>query len=59
MEHYNQDVRRLMAHERIEQLARDYGEAPRDRRRRGRVQLRELLHIGAYRRARNAQPARG
>jgi hypothetical protein len=60
MEPYDQNIRRLIAHERTEQLARDYGNARRDRRRRrGRVDLRELLHIGAYRRARNAQPARG
>ena len=60
MEPYGQDIRRLIVHERVEQLARDYRSVPRDRRRRrGRLDLRELLGAGAHRRARNAQPAGG
>ena len=55
---YDQDTRQLMAQERIEQLARDYRSLPRDRRRRGRLQLLRLLGAGAYRRARTAHPAR-
>jgi hypothetical protein len=55
---YDQDTRRLIVQERIEQLARDYRSVPRDRRRRGRLQLLRLLGAGAYRRLRNAQPAR-
>jgi hypothetical protein len=60
MEPYGQDIRRLIVHERVEQLARDYRSVPRDRRRRrGRLALRELLGARAHRRARNAQPAGG
>lgn len=55
---YDQDTRRLIVQERIEQLARDYRSVPRDRRRRGRLHLLRLLGAGAYRRVRNAQPAR-
>jgi hypothetical protein len=55
---YDQDIRRLIVQERIEQLARDYRSVPRDRRRRGRLQLLRLLGAEAYRRVRNAQPAR-
>jgi hypothetical protein len=60
MEPYDQNIRRLIAQERIEQLARDYASVSRDRRgRRGRLDLRNLARIAAYRRERNAQPARG
>jgi hypothetical protein len=52
---YDQDIRRLIVQERIEQLARDYRSVPRDRRRSGRLRL---LGAEAYRRVRNAQPAR-
>jgi hypothetical protein len=55
---YDQDTRRLLVQERIEQLARDYRSVPRDRRRHGRLQLLRLLGAGVYRRVRNAQPAR-
>jgi len=55
---YDHDTRQLIAREHIEQLARDYRSLPRDRRRRGRLQLLGLLGAGAYRRARNARPAR-
>jgi hypothetical protein len=59
MEPYDQHIRRLIAQERIEQLACDYRSASRDRRRqRGRQYLRGLLGAGAYRRARNAQLSR-
>ena len=59
MEAYDQHIRRLIAQERIEQLASDYRSASRDRRRRrGRQHLRGLLDAGAYRRARNAQLSR-
>jgi len=55
---YDQDTRQLIVQEHIEQLTRDYRSVPRDRRRRGRLQLLRLLGAGAYRRARNADPAR-
>jgi hypothetical protein len=59
MEPYDQHTRRLIAQERIEQLAYDYRSASRDRRRRhGRLDLRGLLGAGAYRRARNAELSR-
>ena len=58
MEPYDQDIRRLIVQERIEQLARDYRSVRRDRRRRGRLQLLGLLGAEAYRRVRNDQPAR-
>ena len=59
MEAYDQHIRRLIAQERIEQLASDYRCASRDRRRRRRrFDLRSLLGGGAYRRARNAQLSR-
>lgn len=55
MEPYDQNIRRLLAQERIEQLARDYRSEPRDRRgRRGRLDPRNLARIAS----RNAQPAR-
>ena len=48
MEAYDQHIRRLIAQERIEQLASDYRSASRDRRRRrGRQYLRGLLSAGA------------
>jgi hypothetical protein len=59
MEPYDQNIRRLIVQEHIEQLARDYRGVPRDRRRRGPLDLREQLDAGAQRRARKAQPARG
>jgi hypothetical protein len=55
---YDLNVRHLNVREHVEHLVRDYGNAPRDRRRRGRPDLRKLLGVDAYRRARNAQPAR-
>lgn len=55
---YDQDIRRLIVQERIERLARDYRNVRRDRRGRGRLHLLRLLGAGAYRRVRNAQPAR-
>jgi hypothetical protein len=59
MEPYDQNIRRLIAQERIGQLVRDYGSAPRDRRRRrGRLDLRNLVRIASYRRARNAEAVR-
>jgi hypothetical protein len=59
MEAYDQHIRRLIAQERIEQLASDYRSASRDRRRRRRrFDLRSLLGAGAYRRSRNAQISR-
>jgi hypothetical protein len=58
MEAYDQHIRRLIAQERIEQLASDYRSASRDRRRRRRFDLRSLLGAGAYRRSRNAQLSR-
>jgi hypothetical protein len=59
MEAYDQHIRRLIAQERIEQLASDYRSASRDRRRRrSRFDLRSLLGAGAYRRSRNAQLSR-
>jgi hypothetical protein len=59
MEPYDQNIRRLLAQERIGQLARDYRSGSRDHRsRRGRLDLRNLARIASYRRARNAQPAR-
>jgi hypothetical protein len=59
MEPYDQNIRRLIVQERIEQLVRDYRSVSRDRRGRGRLDPRELLGAGAHRRARKAQPARG
>ena len=60
MEPYDQNIRRLLAQERIGQLVRDYRSVPRDRRgRRGRLGLRNLVRIASYRRARSAEPARG
>ena len=59
MEPYDENTRRLIVKERIERLAHDYPSVPRERRRRGRLDLRQLLGVGAYRRARKAQPARG
>ena len=59
MEPYDQNIRRLIAQERIGQLVRDYRSAPRDRRRRrGRLDLRNLVRIASYRRARNAEAVR-
>jgi hypothetical protein len=59
MEPYEQNIRRLIVQERIEQLARDYRSVPRDRRGlRGRLDVRELVGVGAYRRARKAQLSR-
>ena len=59
MEAYDQNIRRLIAQERIGQLAADYRSASRDRqRRRRRFDLRSLLGAGAYRRSRNAQLSR-
>jgi hypothetical protein len=58
MEPYDQHIRRLISQERIEQLARDYGSARRDRRRRGRFDLRGLSGAEAHRRGRNAQLSR-
>jgi hypothetical protein len=59
MEPYDQNIRRLLAQERIEQLVRDYQSVPRDRRgRRGRLDLRNLVRVASQRRARSAQPAR-
>jgi hypothetical protein len=58
MEPYDENTRRLIVRERIERLAHDYPSVPRERRRRGRLELRKLLGVGAYRRARKAQPAR-
>ena len=58
MEPYDENTRRLIVRERIERLARDYPSVPRERRRRGRLELRNLLGAAAYRRARKAQPAR-
>jgi hypothetical protein len=59
MEPYDENIRRLIVQERIERLAHDYPSVPRERRRRGRLELRKLLGVvGAYRRARKAQPAR-
>ena len=56
MEPYDQNIRRLIVQERIEQRARDYRSASRDRRqRRGRLYVREVLGAGAHRRPRNAQ----
>jgi hypothetical protein len=55
---YDQDTRHLIIQEHIGRLARDYRSIPRDRRRRGRLQLLGLLGARAYRRLRNAQPAR-
>jgi hypothetical protein len=58
MEPYDQNIRRLIVQERIEQLARDGRSVHRDRRRRrGRLDIRELLGAGAHRRARKAEPA--
>jgi hypothetical protein len=59
MEPYDQNIRRLIVQERIEQLVRDYRSVSRDRRGRGRLDPRGLLGAGAHRRARKAQPARG
>jgi hypothetical protein len=56
---HNQDVRRLLCRERVEQLARD-GYDARDGRRRARGRrglLRHLLGAAAHRRARQMQPA--
>ena len=59
MEPYDQNIRRLIVRERVEQLARDYRSVPRDRRRRrGRLDVRELVGARAYRRARKAQLSR-
>jgi hypothetical protein len=59
MEPYDQNIRRLIVQERIEQLVRDYRSVSRDQRGRGPLDLRELLGPGAHRRARKAQPVRG
>lgn len=59
MEPYDQNIRCLIVRERVEQLARDYRSVPRDRRRRrGRLDVRELVGARAYRRARKAQLSR-
>jgi hypothetical protein len=59
MESYDQNIRRLIVQERIEQLARDRRSVSRDRRgRRGRTYLRELRDAGAHRSPRNAQLSR-
>lgn len=55
---YDQNARHLIGQEHVEHLVRDYGSVPRDRRRRGRLDLRKLLGVDAYRRAHDAQPAR-
>ena len=60
MEPYDQSTRNLIAQERIEQLVRDGRSVTRDgRRRRGRLDLRELFGNRVHRRARSAHPARG
>jgi hypothetical protein len=59
MDCYDQDTRRLLCRERVEQLARD-GQPRRERKRRHRARLyslRELLRPAAYRRARRPQAA--
>ena len=58
MEPYDQNIRRLIVQERLEQLARDYRSVPRDRRGRGRLDVRVLVGAGAYRLARKAQLSR-
>jgi hypothetical protein len=55
MEPYDQNIRRLIVEERIEQLAFDRRSASRDGRRRGRLHLREVLGAAAHRRPRKAQ----
>ena len=55
MQPYDQNIRRLIVRERIEQLARDYRSVPRDRRLRGRPAPPELYDVGA----RKPQPVRG
>jgi hypothetical protein len=56
MEPYDQNIRRLIIQERIEQLARDRRNVSRDRRSRyGRLHLRELRGAGVRRRPRKAQ----
>jgi hypothetical protein len=60
MEPYDQSIRNLIVQDRIEQLVRDGRSVPRDgRRRRGRLDLRELLGNRVHRRARSAHPAGG
>ena len=54
---YDQNARHLIGQEHVEHLVRDYGSVPRDRRRRGRLDLRKLLGVAGQ--SSRAEPKAG